>query len=251
MKRLTNALNQFSTLKLDDLGSAHLMKRMDTKFILKFEELPELLNQLNAHYSVLTIDQKNINSYKSLYFDTTDFKLYADHHNRKDHRFKLRYRTYLNSNQHFLEIKEKRKGKTDKKRIAVDEISLTPAKYPHLNSYISKNFPLTQFHFIPVFWNTYERITLVDKSFNERVTLDFNVQFYWEDRKVKFDQIVIAELKQSKQTHRSFFYQTMKNRGIRPYRISKYCLGILNLHKDKAIKYNRFKKKLLKLNLNV
>jgi hypothetical protein len=39
----------------------------------------------------------------------------------------------------------------------------------------------------------------------------------------------------------------MKINYIRPYRLSKCCIGAIELYKEKNIKYNRFKEKLLKL----
>ena len=82
---------------------------------------------------------------------------------------------------------------------------------------------------------------------NERLTFDINLEFKWEEEEKKFPSLVIAELKQERKNRNSPFYKLMRSKGIRPYRISKYCIGAIELYDTKKLKYNRFKKKLLKL----
>ena len=66
----------------------------------------------------------------------------------------------------------------------------------------------------------------------ERLTLDFNLHFNWEDAHHKFENLVIAELKQSKLTRNSPFYQLMKANHIRPYRLSKWAKSLRNSPSD-------------------
>jgi hypothetical protein len=40
----------------------------------------------------------------------------------------------------------------------------------------------------------------------------------------------------------------MKKERIRPYRLSKYCIGSVEIYGEEVLKFNRFKKKLLFLN---
>ena len=58
---------------------------------------------------------------------------------------------------------------------------------------------------------------------------------------------LVAELKQEKFNRQSAFFSLMKSRMIRPYRLSKYCIGAIELYGTDCIKYNRFKEKLIKL----
>ena len=141
-------------------------------------------------------------------------------------------------------LKHKIKGRTDKKRIKTEDFSenLDIDQLAFLNQYLTKNSELK-----PKLWNSFNRITLINNIDEERLTLDFNLQFNWEEADHKFDNLVIAELKQSKLTRNSPFFQLMKINYIRPYRLSKYCIGAIELYKEKNIKYNRFKEKLLKL----
>jgi hypothetical protein len=96
-------------------------------------------------------------------------------------------------------------------------------------------------------WNSFQRITLVHKELNERLTLDFNIEFHYQNSTRKFDRLIIAELKQEDLNRNSEFYQLMKSNQIRPYRLSKYCIGSIELYGEDRLKFNRFKKKLLYL----
>ena len=97
-------------------------------------------------------------------------------------------------------------------------------------------------------WNAFQRITLVSKTSKERLTLDFNISFHMGEIKRNFHQLVIAELKQENLDRNSPFYRLMKKEHIRPYRLSKYCIGSVEIYGNEVLKFNRFKKKLLFLN---
>jgi hypothetical protein len=96
-------------------------------------------------------------------------------------------------------------------------------------------------------WNSFHRITLVNKVENERLTLDFDLTFRWDDKTENFDNLIIAELKQESVNRNSAFFALMKTINIRPYRLSKYCIGSIELYGGSRLKFNRFKKKLLTL----
>jgi hypothetical protein len=87
-----------------------------------------------------------------------------------------------------------------------------------------------------------------------RVT-KYQLPFYIDEQLQTFADLIraedakkIAELKQENVNRNSVFYQLMKSRCIRPYRLSKYCIGSIELY-GSALKFNRFKKKLLQLKL--
>jgi hypothetical protein len=237
-------IQSFDPISLLEMDRVKLMNRTDTKFCISMPELAASLPSLLSFYRILEIEDCRIPSYKSLYFDTESFKFYRDHHNQKCSRHKVRFRTYVESDLSFLEIKHKTKGRTNKRRIPVDQIPVS-LEDSH-SEFIRKVLP-EKLDLIPVMWNAFHRITLVHKVANERLTLDFNLSFSWEGKEASFPNLVIAELKQEKVDRNSTFYSLMKSHIIRPYRLSKYCLGCIQLHGEKQIKYNRFKKKLLKL----
>ena len=115
-----------------------------------------------------------------------------------------------------------------------------------MNDFISDN-KAAKSALMPILENAFHRITLVNKTKNERLTLDFDLSFKRENTTKEFKNLVIAELKQEKIDRTSPFFVSMKNRIIRPYRLSKYCLGAMALYEKEKIKINRFKRKYIYL----
>lgn len=244
MNGLNNILGKFDSSSLDDISDVKLMNRIDTKFIFHKKKLPKILEKLTDEYSILEVESRRISKYKSLYFDTQDFNFYKNHHNKKDHRLKIRKRSYVESDSHFLEVKEKRKGRTVKSRIPIQETNevLDEKKRSFLKDYFDNAEGLE-----PKLKNYYNRITLISKNKKERLTLDLGLGFEWKKSKEELERVIIAELKQERIDHSSVFFRIMKEYNIRPYRISKYCIGTLLIHGKEKVKYNRFKEKILTL----
>ena len=243
-QQILNSLSNFKSISLNEMDEVKLMNRMDTKFAFSAKRFADVLDNLKEHYCVFEIEGTRMPSYESLYFDDSNFSSFHDHHKGKMSRFKIRIRKYVESNLHFLEIKHKFKGRTNKSRISASGF----------DTFLDKN----QKDFIqlktndkqdmkPCLWNSFNRITLVNIQFQERLTLDFNISFKWGANEQSFDNLIIAELKQDTLNRNSPFFKLMKQLQIRPYRLSKYCIGTIEMHSDKDIKFNRFKKKLLTL----
>jgi hypothetical protein len=243
---LTGILHQFHGIGLEELSRAPLMNRTDEKFAFHLTELPDILELIMPYYDVLNIEGKVIFAYTSQYFDNAEYRFFTDHHRSIPHRFKVRIRTYLDTNASFLEVKEKVKGRTDKRRIAISGFTekFQGEALDFLNTRLQENVDLK-----PVMVNSYRRITLVNKTSEERLTIDFDITNGTLDDPASKDQslsqIIIAELKQPKLDRTSPFYQLMKARRIRPFRISKFCFGMMDLYGSKIIKSNHFKAKRL------
>jgi hypothetical protein len=237
-------LKTIEPISLTEMDQVKLMNRVDTKFAFSLIKLPEILQNLYTKYRVLEIEGTRTPFYESLYFDDENFKLYHDHYKGKTNRFKVRFRNYVESNLFFLEVKHKIKGRTDKKRIRVEHINLELDRVQRdfIERMMDQNVQLN-----PKLWNSFNRITLVNHELKERLTLDFDLKFKWQDHAIHLNNLVIAELKQENIRRNSPFFEVMKNRGIRPYRFSKYCMGALELYGINTLKYNRFKEKLRKL----
>jgi len=244
MNEINDLLTPFEPITLKEMDRVKLMNRMDTKFAFRTSDLNKLLPLLTEHYRVLTIEGTNTPHYESLYFDDERFSFFKDHHNGKGDRFKVRIRKYVESNLFFLEIKHKIKGRTDKKRIVTDQFNEV---LPESDLAFVQNELHSNKNLVPTMWNSFQRITLVSKTENERLTLDFNILFEKDGIKKSFDKLVIAELKQEDLNRNSAFYRLMKVHQIRPYRLSKYCLGSVEIYGEGKLKFNRFKKKLLYL----
>jgi len=244
MENLAHILDEFQPIHLNELEDAKLMDRIDTKFAFPRSELTSVLQDLLPYYFCFEINDSRIGNYQSLYFDKESFDFYKDHHNGKIHRFKVRFRKYVDSDIYFLEVKEKQKGRVTKRRIPVArfEEKLQESQRTFIDNILGEQTDLE-----PKLWNVYKRITLVSRNKKERLTLDIDLKFSWEEEEKLYSDIVIAELKQERLDRSSPFYQLMRKKGLRPYRLSKYCIGTIELHTKRKLKYNRFKKKLLKL----
>ena len=116
--QVSEILQQFKPISLAEMDSVALLKRTDTKFILREADLIELLPELAAHYTCLETNNTKLSHYNSQYFDSPDYYFYKQHHNGNAGRIKVRIRSYVESDLSFLEIKRKdKKGDTIKKRI--------------------------------------------------------------------------------------------------------------------------------------
>jgi len=243
---LTSILHRYQGIGLDDLSRAPLMNRTDEKFAFHLTQLPEILEAMMPYYDVLNIDDKVIFSYTSQYFDDRDYRFFNDHHRSIPHRFKVRIRTYLDTNASFLEVKEKIKGRTDKKRISIS--GFRDHFFGEEKDFLQKRLQ-EHIELQPVMVNSYRRITLVNKTSEERLTIDFDIVNGTLDAPESNGQslrsVVIAELKQPKTDRNSPFYRLMKKKMIRPFRISKFCFGMMDLYGHEHIKSNRFKTKRL------
>ncbi|CAA6808091.1 MAG: Transporter [uncultured Aureispira sp.] len=242
---LIKLLSSFEPISLKEMDRVKLMNRVETKFLFGVDRLMEILEELKEDYQVVKIDGNMLPTYSSLYFDDSDFFFYNEHHRERTSRYKVRYRTYVDSNLSFLEVKHKYKGRTNKKRIKVEGVY---DNMPPLHRDFLKEMQVPKSDLHAVMMNQYSRITLVSKHSVERLTLDINLSFKLGETQKDLKNIVIAELKQERVTRDSSFYKVVRQKEMRPYRLSKYCMGIIKLYGQEHIKYNRFKQKLLRLN---
>ena len=243
MKNNLEILSSFSPISLKEMDSVKLLNRTDTKFIFNKNLFDLILSKIKNDYQILTINNKKTASYRTLYFDTDLFKFYNDHHNKRGNRYKVRIRKYLDSDLCFLEIKNKRKGRTIKTRTSITDFedSLSNSSIEFIKEIIPEIEPLET-----KIWNTFERITLVNQERKERVTIDFNLKFEFNDEKLGIDHLVICELKQERANRNSPINHIFKLMKILPNRVSKYCIGSGLLYEQ--LKKNRFKEKYLLIN---
>ena len=238
-----NLLN-FDKITLAEMNSVSLMKRVDTKFILKESQLLEVLSKLYEDYKILEIDQERLMKYSTLYLDSENKKCFNDHHNGKLNRYKIRMRKYLVSDICFLEIKKKNNlGITNKIRRQIKdfETNLTTESKEFITESNINNLLLE-----PSLYNNFSRMTLVNKNEPERITIDVDLSFSFRNDKKKFDKLVVVEIKQEGKRLNTTINRALKSMSILPTNFSKYCIGISNIIDN--IKSNRFKEINLKIN---
>lgn len=244
MNSIIQILNQYTAISLNEVNNtSQLLDRTDKKYTFHINQLPEILNSIKEHYGALNVDTHKISRYKTLYYDTAEFDLYNKHQCGKLNRYKIRHRSYLENKLGFLEVKFKNnKGRTVKTRIKQDETTDIHNEKSLL--FLQKILPFNPNELLPKIWINYSRITLVNKTSAERVTIDVNLEFQSGEQKKLFDRLVIAEVKQEKK-FTSPFVSVMHQHRINEGSISKYCFGVANMFP--GIKKNNFKDKLLTL----
>jgi len=225
------------------MDAVKLLNRTDTKFVIPKDLFVRILPILKESYKVLEIKNKRVAQYKTLYFDTDDFDFYTHHHNGWPNRFKVRMRKYIDSDLCYLEIKNKKKGRTLKKRIQIPDFeeNMSDNSLSFVNDVIPHDIEL-----VKKLWNSFHRITLVNKTDTERLTLDIGLSFQWEEKSHALENTIVGEVKQEKVNRNSPFMKLIKENGVRPMRVSKYCIGAKLLHPE--LKNNRFKQKHIHIN---
>lgn len=228
------------------MSDIKLMNRLDTKYVTTKAKLAELLTLVQEKYYV----QKNhgllIIPYLTTYYDTDDYVQYMQHHNKRANRTKVRVRTYLASDETFLEVKRKNNHKrTKKKRISVP--SQTDFRNTEGAAELVKlrtGISLDSLH--AVVQNKFDRVTLVNKGKTERLTIDFNIGFLnmENQRRHDTDQLVIIELKRDGNVF-SPITNLLRDIHVHPTGFSKCCIGMVLT--DPTLKQNAFKPKLRNL----
>lgn len=241
----TEYLNLFRPISLAEMDCVKLMNRVDKKFVLPACRLASLMNNVSSGYSILEINSQRCFQYTSVYFDTRSMAMYYDHHNGCLNRYKIRHRTYNDTNTGFLEIKLKtNKNRTVKNRIPVS------FDYPFSSEstmFLSSMAPFAPDALEPMLKNNFNRITLVDIVSQERVTIDRSISFRSEETGniIELPEIVVCEIKQDRRNGASRIETALENFGYKTCSISKYCIGSALLNHN--VRTNNFKSKLRKI----
>ena len=182
--------------------------------------------------------------YKTRYYDTPDFEFYHQHHNGQRDRFKLRVRSYLDTEHDFLEVKRKdNHNQTKKSRLPSEKETTT--RSPEVQNFLDNSLPINEAVFVPTIVNSFTRISLVSKNDEERLTLDFDIRFLSPSTHFALPGVVVAEVKQPQFSIQSKFIQKMRQEGQRPTGFSKYCVGVTLAYPQ--LKRNKFKPLLLNI----
>ena len=171
MMDIKEQLKNFAPIDLKQMDRVKLLRRIDTKYLISKTSLSDVLPFLVQDYFILEIEQNRIASYHTAYLDTPEKTYFKHHHQERNKRHKVRFRTYVESSLSFLEVKLKEKGKTNKKRIKSSQKNfLDQAQQKFLGQWIPED--VTQIKL--GLENTFQRITLIHKTEQERVTIDLN-----------------------------------------------------------------------------
>lgn len=244
---LASRLSKYRKVSLEEISAVRLMDRIDVKFVVPVQMLPQLLEKAQPYYNVQEIAMKRISAYETMYLDTPDCYFYHSHLNGKLNRCKVRFRKYKDTKQSFLEVKQKsNKGRTSKVRVE----HLSPG-FVICNDDVNFLHNINQLQYSsnlnPVLLNNFFRVTLVNNSFTERLTIDFGLNFRNPDNRseINLPNLGIIEIKQDRFSI-SPMRELLANYRIKKTGISKYCLGMTLVNHN--LKSNRYKRKIHQLN---
>ena len=238
-------LEEMGSVTLEEMSSVKLMNRIDTKYVTKEATLQRLLEAAAAAgYRVLESDGTRLHPYDSVYFDTPGMDMFYMHHNRRLVRQKVRTRCYVSSGDAFLEIKRKNNhGRTSKKRVGIQPFEMMEfAGNPEACEFLAKHSWFSVGDIGPVLETRFRRITLVNPSLTERLTIDTQLEFknFRTAQDTTLQDAVIIELKQDGRAASQMKGILLELR-VKPLRVSKYCIAVTLT--DASAKTGRFKEK--------
>lgn len=235
---------RFSSIGLEQLiAEASLQTRIDRKYVLTSESAARVVNALDAQTRILDTDGTRAFRYESAYFDTPELLSFRMAAQPRRRRFKLRTRTYVESETAFLELKTRgARGATVKDRIAyaiedrrqltdeargyaaegLDAIGADPAQAANLHLQLTTH---------------YRRATFVSADGAARSTIDTDLR--WQDASgatLSTPAMSIIETKSGASA--SPFDRALWRAGHRPVKISKYATGLAALHPE--LPHNRW-----------
>lgn len=228
------ATDRLDTVTLQALNDeAQLLTRVDRKYIVDVDDLPDLFASRPDSWAVLEIDGRRRFGYESVYFDTPALDSYHLTAHRRRRRFKVRSRLYRDSGLCFLEVKVKgSRGRTVKHRIEYD----SDDRWRIADDVLGRVDELTGRDGVarelrPFLVTEYERITLLDRATGSRATVDTDLRCTdIHGDTVRLDDHAIVESKSAGGT--SSLDKWLWRHRTRPQKVSKFCVGAAALHPE-------------------
>ena len=247
---IESIIRQYEPITLEQMSGIKLMNRTDTKFVTSRAVLCRLLELARSEYRVQETDGFRVAPYHTVYYDTPACDMYMAHHNGHLNRQKVRIRSYVASDLHFLEIKTKdNHRRTHKKRMTLTAAPM-PAWTSQLHStqgevsdFLKRRLRYDHEVLMPSIENEFKRITLVNRGHTERLTIDSALRFHnlMSDRVLDLDGVVIIELKRDGLVP-SPILELLRQLRVKPHGFSKYCMGLAMT--DAQLKQNCFKERM-------
>ncbi|MDX1659116.1 MAG: polyphosphate polymerase domain-containing protein [Nitriliruptorales bacterium] len=221
---------QLPAVHLDEvLATAELLDRNDRKYVLQLDDLDELVAAIPADWRVLVIDGRSQQRYRSVYLDDLRLGCFYATARRRPHRSKVRIRSYLDSDLHWLEIKlHDAAGRTVKHRRATTaDPLLTDRERAFVRAKATDDVVVDELR--PVLTTAYGRSTVLLPSDCGRLTIDRGLYATDADgRSVDTGELVVVETKSPGQPTAAD--RLLWCHGHRPVAISKYATCLAALH---------------------
>lgn len=233
-------------ISLTEMSDVRLMNRVDTKYVTNLSTLEQLLGLARESYYSQEIGGTRVSPYATTYLDDAGHGMFRCHQAGHRPRRKVRIRTYVASDESYLEVKHKdNHGRTTKHRVAVP--SLQSVLRDRVGAdFVREETDLDIDSLSPVVGNRFNRLTLVNHALTERLTIDFDLSFYdyGTQHTRHMDNVVIIELKRDGRAP-SPILPLLRRLRIKPAGFSKYCIGVSVT--TPGVRPGVFKKRLIRL----
>ena len=176
---------EWASISLQDMNKqAAMQTRVDRKYIVDAETAVKVLSTLDADASVMEIKGQREFAYDSVYFDTPQMQSYHSAAYSLKGTFKIRTRSYLDSELTFLEVKtDGEQNITVKKRIPYSfeqRDRLTPEAYTYISEVLGDILAGLVHKLEPVLTTGYHRTTVFlprseQNPVVSRMTVDTNL----------------------------------------------------------------------------
>ena len=230
-------LDTLEAIGLDELTErASRLTRVDRKYLVAASDLDAVVAGLGASTRVLEIGGLRASSYESVYFDTDGLASYLAAARRRRRRFKIRTRTYVDSELCFLEVKT-RGGRSLTVKDRVEHPVAESASLESDDGYV--DFALTEAgidgvgidELHPTLVTRYQRTTLFVPDDDSRATID--TALGWTvpgGETIETPGLVVVETKSGSTP--SPVDRLLWAHGHRPANISKYGTGMAAIHPE-------------------
>ena len=225
-----------ATVTLPELvATAALTTRHDAKYVVDRAHLAGLIASLGEGFRVLDTDGARSTRYASAYFDTSDLLTYREHLMGRRRRWKLRTRHYGDPTATTLELKLKSsRGQTVKHRwphTAAPDVLDTAGWQTASQTLQAAYGTALPDHLEVAVTTAYRRTTLVDTVAGERVTIDEELEIAAGGQRVALGaHVAVVEVKAA--GLRGETVRALGQLGLRPDRVSKYCVGVASAYDD-------------------
>jgi hypothetical protein len=216
------------------LAAAELQTRIDRKYLVPPDAFTPLVSCLGRSHRVLEIGGLRTFRYESVYFDTATLEAYLGAARGRRRRFKVRTRTYLDSDACMLEVKrEGGRAQTIKERVD-HPVAARTVLDDRGRRFVAERVALSRGSadtLEPTLTTTYRRMTLVDLDSGSRVTCDAGLELTDPvGRSATMADHVLVETKSAGSAGAAD--RLLWRAGIRPVRISKYAVGMAALRPE-------------------
>lgn len=213
------------------------MSRLDQKFLIRQDWIPALLEDCKDSYHILEVEGQRISGYSNRFIETDGLDSFHEHARGRNIRFKARIRQYDSNRRSFVEVKEKTvHGRTEKARIERPEnAGITEQLSDEERQFLQRHYRYDGAQLTDVTCR-FNRLTLVAKSLDERITLDTDIEFASGSKSTGLTGLSIMEVKQEVINRSTPILQALKSFRFeqtplgRRTSMSKYVVGMLLLN---------------------